>query len=143
MEETPEQESQDHKYLTAFERMPLAFDAVALGDAHKVLKQDRDVTKWFWQRQGVKQESPMAAQGDDVIVVGDYKNEIHHPPQPSSNLPKLALAAGLIATGIGLPVGAGMIANAILNRPPTVIPDFKETPWQLDIVNPDKDRIGN
>lgn len=52
------------------------------------------------------------------IVLGDYRIDQHlpEPPKPSQ-LGKILLGAGLLATGIGGPLGAWFVADAIRNKP--------------------------
>lgn len=79
---------------------------------------------------------------DDVVNVG---NETHYhaappaPPRPGigGTLAKLAIGAGLIATGVGVPVGGYLIADAIRNAPvvaPVKVPPQKSFDFDLEAV---------
>ncbi|MEQ8636891.1 hypothetical protein [Gimesia maris] len=66
-------------------------------------------------------------EGEDMHI-GDDNSQIHQylpAPQQSSvigSLAKLAIGAGLITTGIGVPAGGYMIWDALKNRPTPTTP---------------------
>jgi predicted O-methyltransferase YrrM len=79
----------------------------------------------------------MGAADEDMINVGD--THIHHPPTPASaprsslgTLARLAVGAGLLATGVGTGVGGLLIADALKNWKPAAMVDT-DTDTTLDI----------
>jgi len=67
-------------------------------------------------------------EGEDMHI-GDDNSVIHQYLQPQQkqgsvvgSLAKMALGAGLLATGIGVPAGGYLIWDALKNQPTPVIP---------------------
>lgn len=64
-------------------------------------------------------------EGEDMHI-GDDNSVVHQyiPAQRSTAgaLAKLAIGAGLLATGVGVPVGGWLIADALKNQPKQVTP---------------------
>lgn len=112
---------------TLWEKLQQGRAAMHLQDLTSVLKTDRAV---------VKQHHANTLDGfqppeDEMIQLGDnnVENHYHVPPdQPTAKpstlgtLAKLAIGAGLIATGAGAGVGGLMIANALTSKPAAVAP---------------------
>lgn len=80
-------------------------------------------------------------EGEDMHI-GDYSSVTHQYLPPTSNsagaLARLAIGAGLLATGIGVPVGGYLIADALNQKPSTadeiVLPDDQDTLFNLELV---------
>ncbi|WP_278465864.1 hypothetical protein [Gimesia maris] len=74
------------------------------------------------------EEFPTMSTEDEEMHIGDDNSVIHQylpAPQQSSvigSLAKLAIGAGLITTGIGVPAGGYMIWDALKNRPTPTAP---------------------
>lgn len=103
----------DEKLLGQWARARLAHEAVMLEDAQQVLRQ---------ARAGVRGHPSTAAAADDVsedanmIHIGDQVTHHHAAPPAKSSSGlwlKGLIGAGLMATGIGLPAGAWMLASAL------------------------------
>lgn len=85
---------------------------------------------------------------DEDMHVGDDNStrNIYYPAQThgstAGTLAKLAVGAGLLATGVGVPVGGYLIADALKNKPDStpkqVVPEFKDTDtnteYEVDLV---------
>ncbi|QDV53884.1 hypothetical protein Enr17x_59670 [Gimesia fumaroli] len=75
-------------------------------------------------------------EGEDMHI-GDDNSVVHQymPAQGNTagTLAKLALGAGLIATGVGVPVGGWLIADALKNRPAPVADPNIDTDTQYEI----------
>ena len=74
--------------------------------------------------------------------IGDSSSVVHQYLQPAATgstagtLAKLAVGAGLIATGVGVPIGGWMIADALKNQPtpePTTPITDTDTDTQYEI----------
>jgi hypothetical protein len=82
-----------------------------------------------------------AQEGGDVndTVLGDMTTVHHHHQAAPSQLGKILLGAGLLATGIGVPAGAWMIASGASDaikkpsNPPALVP--VEKPQERPAVN--------
>ena len=80
-------------------------------------------------------------EGEDMHI-GDYSSITHQYLPPTGNatgtLARLAVGAGLLATGIGVPVGGYLIADALRQKPPKtdeiVIPADQDTLFNLELV---------
>ncbi|MEQ9070027.1 hypothetical protein [Gimesia chilikensis] len=80
-------------------------------------------------------------EGEDMHI-GDYSSVTHQYLPPTGNaagtLARLAVGAGLLATGIGVPVGGYLIADALRHKPSTtdeiVIPADQDTLFNLELV---------
>ncbi|WP_299467406.1 hypothetical protein [uncultured Gimesia sp.] len=78
----------------------------------------------------------------EEMHIGDDNSVIHQYMPASGNsagtLAKLALAAGLITTGIGVPAGGYLIWDALKNKPTpaneTVFPPDHDTLFDLELV---------
>lgn len=104
----------DEKLLGQWARARLAHEAVMLEDAQAVLRQARAGVRGH-QSASVAPSSPLPeAEGESMIHIGDLVQH-HHAPPPSGlgQLAKAAIGAGLLATGLGIPAGAWMIADAL------------------------------
>lgn len=99
--------SLDEKVLGQWARARLAHEAVMLEDAQAVLRQARAGVRGH-HRTSAEPES------ESMIHIGDLVQH-HHPPQPSGigQFAKAAIGAGLLATGLGIPAGAWLIADAL------------------------------
>lgn len=122
-------------------RMEAAHHAIMLEDARALLRADRENTADY-RRNMAKINS--TAESDSMLVVGDVTLQQTPPPAKPSILPslaKMALGAGLAATGVGaglgLPLAGYEIAKAILNRPAAVAPDT-DTTLDIQLVPPDR-----
>lgn len=102
-----------------------------------------------WARKAVW-GSDSASESDDGmgdLIGGDQKIEHHYhygqlpmqqpAPQSSGTLGKLAVGAGLIAAGAGIPYGASMIADALKNQEPSTV--TVEQPPATTVEVPDSD----
>lgn len=72
--------------------------------------------------------------GDDNSVIHQYLPTIKN---TGGTLAKLALGAGLLATGVGVPVGSWLIADALRNRPAPILPDKTidtNTEYDIELV---------
>lgn len=83
-----------------------------------------------------------AAQGGNEVndtVLGDMTTVHHHHQQAPSQLGKILLGAGLMATGIGVPIGAAILASGVKETvvPPVSVPVEKpvETTPERPTVN--------
>lgn len=79
---------------------------------------------------------------EDVNVNAPKTINHYHAPEPKGlgTLGRLAVGAGLLATGAGIPVGASFIADAIKNiKPPAPVtgPDV-DRDWGIRILPDDK-----
>lgn len=75
----------------------------------------------------------------EEMHIGDDNSVIHQylPERKSGGLLKLAIATGLLATGIGVPAGAWMVADVLKNRPEPVLPDKTidtNTEYDIELV---------
>tara|TARA_R110002049_G_scaffold218939_1_gene390559 strand:+ start:600 stop:1070 length:471 start_codon:yes stop_codon:yes gene_type:complete len=74
------------------------------------------------------EEFPTMSTEDEEMHIGDDNSVIHQYLQPQQqgsvigSLAKLAIGAGLITTGIGVPAGGYMIWDALKNRPTPTAP---------------------
>lgn len=97
----------------------LAHEAVMLGDAAAVLRQSRQCVK---DHAAVHVIGNAAQEPDEMIHVGN----VYQQPKPSLGpLASIAIGAGLLATGIGIPVGAWMLAGGAKD---VVVPPVVEKP---------------
>lgn len=73
--------------------------------------------------------------GDDNSVIHQYMPATK---KPGGTLAKLALGAGLLATGVGVPIGGWLIADALINKPEPVnefvMPSDNDTLFDLELV---------
>lgn len=106
-----------------------------------------------WARKAVwgNDGSSEADDGMGDLIGGDQKIEYHyHYPEPpakaesaipatstAGTLAKLAVGAGLIAAGAGIPYGASMIADALKNQEPSTV--TVEQPPATTVEVPDSD----
>lgn len=93
----------------------LAHEAMMLGDAAAVLRQSRQGVKDHAAVNGI---GNVAQEADEVIHVGDVYQQAPQAAAPTVQQPsllatvaKLGIGAGLMATGIGAPVAAWMLAS--------------------------------
>lgn len=109
------------RILEQWGKLRLADEAKDLADNQKVLAADRAVVDAHNRRNFGESYRP-EAEADDVIHVGDSVQHVYPaPPAPApSSLPKLLLGAGLLATGVGGPLGAWFVADALRSRPAAV-----------------------
>ncbi len=119
--------------LNQLSAIPLALNAVLVDDAAKLLKD---------QRRAANSHGPHGTtepEADDMIHIGDqYVSQAASTPATPSiagPLVKGLLGAGLLATGVGAPVGAWLIADAMKSaaKPAvqTVIHDVQE--WDTKV----------
>jgi hypothetical protein len=76
-------------------------------------------------------------QDDDMVNLGNITVQ----PSPPSQIGKLLVGAGLLTTGIGVPIGGWLIADAIRDlpadpppvvvQPPPEIPEDTDTQYDL------------
>ena len=84
------------------------------------------------QRLGIP---PMEDDMGDIILGDRVTNTTIPTPQASSKTPwgQLALAAGMIASGVGFPAGAAIVANALLTA--------KQSPTQTPTQNASRELL--
>ncbi|QDT94410.1 hypothetical protein [Gimesia algae] len=77
-------------------------------------------------------------EGEDMHI-GDDNSQIHQYLQPQTGgstagiLAKLAIAAGLMTTGVGVPIGGYLIAEAIAHRPATAVDTDTNTEYEVTL----------
>jgi hypothetical protein len=101
-------------------KIDLGEQAVMLEDRQELLKRDRQSVAAAQQKfLGKEMPDPEPDEDGMGVHVGD-SNVHNYPPQPRSGMnPWLAgaIGAGLLASGVGIPLGASFIANAIKGIP--------------------------
>lgn len=101
----------DDKLLCQWARARLAHEAVMLEDAQQVLRQARAGVRGH---DPATAEQPSPADDSSMIHIGDLVQHHHAPPANGmGQLAKGLIGAGLLATGLGLPAGAWLIADAL------------------------------
>lgn len=93
----------------------LAHQAMMLNDAQSVLRNDRDSVLHHQNQQALKHAN-FSPPGDDMIQIGDSTTHIHHHPS-KQRWAKTLLGIGLLATGIGGPLGAWLLADQFTSKP--------------------------
>ncbi len=122
-----------------------AKEALMLADSQKLLAQSNAVVNAHWTNHLPGFKPP----ADEMINVGDQNTAIHNYPAPPVPAPsalgtaaKLGLAAALVATGIGVPVGAWILADAIKNIPAAAAPPpakpSTDTWFEIDLIPPER-----
>lgn len=116
-----ENETTQEEALSHFQKVNLANQLRLMGDNQRSLDQAALRTKRFseWEFTNVLGQPPKNGEtGEEMrISIDSPVNETHnhYPPQQSAGtLAKTLLGAGLLASGIGVPLGGWMIANALL-----------------------------
>lgn len=125
--------------LNQYGKLKIAAEAVELQDNQRVLEQDSAVVNAHHRRYFGDAFKP--PETDDVIHIGDQVIHQHAPPPArkrsrAGGLLKMALGAGLLATGVGGGIGIGLILDGLLNRPPAVQPeppDYRDTDTWTDL----------
>ena len=115
------------KLAEKWAKIRLGHEAIMMEDTQKVLKHNRLSTAKINGTEEVEGEK-------DMMVLGDYIANSSQQQPPQSILPKLLLGAGLLATGAGVPYGAGIIADAIKNKP-TSTPIIQPVTVDTDSIN--------
>ena len=111
---------------TAFAKLTLARGMVGVNHAKAVLRGNRDHLKAYRGQMMTDQDGKSLAAlpgGEDMMVLGDVHQTITHEAPSNSSAPsmvkklgtlaKLALGAGLIATGAGVGAGLPLILSAL------------------------------
>lgn len=116
---------------TVLQKLAQARQAVLTGDLSGVLATDRAVVDAHHRQYLPGYQSA----AEEMINIGDQTHNYPAPViQPAAKtttlgtLAKLAIGAGLIATGAGAGVGGLMIANALASKPAAVAPVVPATP---------------
>lgn len=121
-------------------------DAIAVDDADEVLSDDRKTTKGYRNAmlsgEDGKSYCGPSTGGDDempqkILCAGDMHIQHNHPQKPSMlpGLAKLAIGVGLLATGVGAPVAAYMLKDALLPKAGAVFED-KEKDFGIGFFEP-------
>jgi len=85
------------------------------------------------------EEFPTMSTEDEEMHVGDDNStrNIYYPAQPQGStagtLAKLALGAGLLASGVGVPIGGYIIAEALKNQPVPAIDTDTDTQYEIGL----------
>jgi hypothetical protein len=138
--------------LEKYGRLKLAQEAKDLEDARKVLATDREVVRAHHRRtlgESFREESD----DEGMIHIGDRHEHVHvsetHAPDGrrgllSGALGKLALTAGLVASGAGAGAGAALLLDAFRSAPtphptPVAVPDHddQDTHFELRLGPPE------
>ena len=109
-----------------------AHDAMMLDDGAKVLAEARKQVAGYASNNGIKNGHE---EEGGMIHVGDKLTYNESKPSLIPGLAKLALGAGLLATGIGAPVAAYMLKDALLPKAGAVFED-KEKDFGLGFFEP-------
>ncbi|HUG91377.1 MAG TPA: hypothetical protein VML55_11115 [Planctomycetaceae bacterium] len=126
--------------LEKYGRLKLAQEAKDLDDARKVLATDREVVRAH-HRRTLGEQFRQEGDDDGMIHIGDRHEHVHvtetHPANGrtgllSGPLAKLALAAGLAASGAGAGAGAVLLLDALR-------PSARQTPSPV-VDQPASDR---
>lgn len=83
-------------------------------------------------RRNVWGETPEKAKVMNDTYLGDVTHHIQQAAPAAGNLIKGLIGAGLMTTGIGLPAGAWMLADAIRQKPPAVVAPADPSPPATD-----------
>ena len=117
-------------------QLSLAHEAVMLADTAKVLAQSRKIVA---KHTGVDAgNGKPVAESEEMIHIGDRYEEVAKSSPVGGAILKGLLGAGLLATGVGAPVGAWLISDAIRSAKPvvekvveTVVTDVEE--WDSSV----------
>lgn len=121
--------------MEKYGRLQLWREQIQAGDMKEGLDWTRQIANQSMEKFVGLKGSP--SKDDDVVNLGNIT--VHPAPvkQSSGFLGKLAIAAGLIATGYGLPHAATIIADALKGREPTQV--IVEQPPATTVEVPDSD----
>lgn len=124
--------------LDKYGRLQLWREAVQTSDLQKSLEFSRQAAAAGMEKFAGLKTQPAA--NDDMVNLGTITVQPTSPPPPSQ-LGKLLVGAGLLTTGIGVPIGGWLIADALRDIPapapavaePPPQPEFTDTDTQYDL----------
>jgi len=105
--------------MDKYGRLQLWREAIQTGDLGQTLRQSRQMAAAAQEKFNGLTVPP--ERDDDVVNLGSIT--VQQPPPRAPAFARLLVGAGLLATGVGVPIGGWLIADALRSLPPPVVPE--------------------